>query len=133
MSRLFIKFLLFELAVIPTVVLIFKSVSDRIVAGAMAGTVFVAIGAWIFISGLRDVKIRRSPTFVMACVHLFGVALPMMITRLLNQSIAFQEVKIWGLPGPAFHSLSTGVYFVLLAATLLDAVRHWRKSAAAKN
>lgn len=123
MKQTYLKFLIAELFVIATAIASFRFISERILAGAIAGTFFSALGFWIVFTGLRNNSVRRSATFWCGCVHLFGVALPMMITRLLNHRLEFRDVAIWGLPGPAFHQLSTAIYFLLLLTTAIDLVR----------
>lgn len=127
MSRWFRNLLILEFAVIGVVAAIFKIVTARLYAGAMAGTLFVALGVWIVFWGLRIQAVRRSASFVVGAIHLFLVALPMMIVRFLNVSAEFADVKIFGLSGPAFHRLSSVVYLLLIAATLFDWYRFRRK------
>lgn len=127
MSRWFRNLLIIELAVIAAVTVIFKIIPTRLYAGAMAGTLFVALGVWIVISGVRDRQVRRSASFALGAIHLFVISLPMMLIRFLNASSAFADVRIFGLAGPAFHQLSSVVYLLLIVATLVDWYR-FRKS-----
>lgn len=122
-SRNFLRFFVVEILVIAVAVASFHFIHEKIFAGVVAGTAFTALGAWIFACGVRSPSLRKTPTFWFGCIHLFIVALPMMITRLLNHAAEFKDVLIWGLPGPVFHQISTGVYFALLAATIFDFVR----------
>jgi len=122
-SRLFLRFFVVEVLVIAVAVMSFRFIPERIFAGVVAGSAFTALGTWIFWSGARLSRLRRTPTYWFGCLHLFVVALPMMITRFLNHSAEFKDVLILGLPGPVFHQLSTGVYFALLAATAFDFAR----------
>lgn len=126
MKKYFGFLLLAELAVIAVVVTIFRSIPDRFLAGAIAGTVFVLLGGYIVVSGLVE-KEKRGLSFWLGLVHLFVTSLPMMITRLLNSSTGFAEVNILGLPGPVFHRLSTTIYMILLIATALDFIFAWRR------
>ena len=123
MSRLFLLFLLAEIATIAIVVLIFRMIPDRLVGGAVAGSVFVLLGSWIVGTGLLIRPVRRSFTFYLGGLHLFFVALPMMITRFLNWAQAFSEIRVLGLPGPVFHRLSTFVYLAMIIGTTID---FWR-------
>lgn len=123
MKHVFRTFFILEIVVILLVITTFKLVPTRIMAGAIAGSFFVVLGAWIFFSGLRDRQVLKSASFVMGTIHLFVVALPMMITRFLNASSAFTDIQILGLPGPLFHRLSTAVYFALMMATIFDWIR----------
>lgn len=126
-KSLFAKLLVAELLVIGLVVLVFRVFHERLVAGAVAGSIFVSLGSWILWVGLRSRSFRSTFTFWAGCAHLFLSALPLMVTRFLNQSASFTDVRVLGLPGPVFHQLSTGIYFVLLLATIVDQVRFWRR------
>ncbi len=123
----FVWILVLEILVVIAVTAAFKLIDQRLVAAAVAGTIFVILGLVIFIMGLRDASFRRSFTFPVGCLHLFGVALPLMIVRFLNTTVQFSEVRIWGLPGPLFHQISGGVYWLLMIAAVADAVRNWRQ------
>jgi hypothetical protein len=120
MKNLFRNFLIAEFLVILIVSVVFKLITERLIAATVAGSIFVILGAWIVGSALRYRSIRKTPTFVLGCAHLFVIALPLLIIRLMNYSSAFENIKIWGLPGPVFHQLSTAVYFVMMIATAFD-------------
>ena len=130
MKANFRSLFLAEWIVIGVVICIFKFTETRLIAGALAGSVFVILGGWIFLTGLRDRSFRRSLTFWAGCLHLFASSLPLMITRFLNQTTSFQEVSVLGLSGPTFHRLSTSIYMILLVATFIDWMRVRRKSVA---
>lgn len=123
MSKKFRNYFIGELVVIFAVVAVFKIVSERLQAGAVAGTLFVALGVWIVSAGVRDRGFRKTPTFIMALVHLFGSALPLMITRFMNSAAVFDDIRVLGMPGPVFHQVSTGIYLLLMASTVFDWVR----------
>ncbi len=130
MKSIFAKFFSGELVAIVVAITSFTMIPERILAGVIAGSVFSALGLWIVASGFWGQwhrEVRTSWTFWLGSVHLFGVALPMMITRLLNHSLEFKDVLIWGLPGPVFHRLSTVIYSLLLLATAVDFVLTFRR------
>jgi hypothetical protein len=127
MKRIYLRFLISEILMIGAVALIFRTIPDRVLAGVVAGTLFVSLGLWILVLGLVSIKSvdpdRRfwhSATFWAGCAHLFLTSLPLMITRLLNWSTSFEQVDVLGLPGPVFHRLSTTVFSVLILATAFD-------------
>jgi len=130
MVRTFARFLIAEVLIVILAVCSFVLIKKPIVAGFVAGVFFVSLGVWIVWSGLRSRGIRYSGTFGLGCVHLFIIALPLMITRFLNVSVDFTEVRILGLSGPLFHQLSTVVYFSLMFATSVDLFFAWRKARA---
>ena len=124
----FMILLVVEVLVVVVAMSSFRFISERLLAAAVAGTVFVCLGLAIFIMGIRDAKFRKTFTFTIGCVHLFAVALPMMIVRFLNTTSAFSQVDIWGLPGPVFHKLSTYVYFALMLGAIADGVLARRRN-----
>lgn len=121
--RRFTFYLLFEVLAVVVAMASFRYVMPRLLAGAIAGVCFVAIGAWIVGAGIRHKELRRSFSFSLSAVHLFLVAIPMMTVRLAFPSESFSDLHIWGLSGPAFHQLSTDVYGVLFFATVIDLLR----------
>ncbi len=125
MTRIFRNYLLGEILVIIAVPSIFRGIESRLIAGAVAGTIFVALGVWIVMRGLRDSSFRWTPTFIMGAIHLFGSALPLMITRLMNAAAGFEDVLVLGLPGPVFHQVSTGIFSLLMIATGVDCIRSY--------
>lgn len=130
MGKTYRNLFLFEVAVIVAVVFVFRTIQERIVAGAVAGTLFVLLGLVIVGWGLKVPTARRTPTFIAGLVHLFGSALPLMVTRFLNSAAVFEDVRVLGMPGPVFHQVSSYVYLGLMIATVFDWVRS-RKAASA--
>lgn len=124
-SRQYLSFLIVEILVIFAVGGIFQLIANRLYAGMVAGSIFVSLGVWIVLGGVRSSK--KGWSLFVGLVHLFLIAIPMLSIRLLNASAEFQDVKIWGLPGPVFHKLSTWVYMVLIVATLADFVQAKRR------
>ncbi len=120
------RFLLYFLAEIGSAVLavvLFRLISNRFVAGSVAGFAFILLGLFIFGFGLVDHRLRVSWSFRIACLHLFFVSIPMLSVRLSNFGVAFGDLAVWGIPGPSFHKVSEGVYLALVVGTLIDAYR----------
>ena len=116
-------FLGLEILVIGLVILIFRTIERRLIAGLVAGSIFIILGLIVLSPGFKSAAFRRTPTFVMAWVHLLFSALPLFISRLCNWNADFKDVRVMGLNGPHFHTVSTGIYFLLMAATAFDAIR----------
>lgn len=104
---------------------VFKIFESRLLAGAMAGAYFVLSAGYMFAMILRWRDRWRALTLYAVSVQLFVIALPMVITRFWNYARPFEDVRILGLAGPEFHSLSTRVFSVLMVATVIDAIRAW--------
>ncbi len=115
-----------EILVIVVAVTFFSLIQNKFVAGMWAGQVFVLLGLWILLSGIRSSAFRKTATFWLGCASLFLTALPLMITRMLNYTLAFEQVNVLGIPGPIFHHISTALYFTMMAGTVFDLVQSYR-------
>ena len=127
MTKFYGWLLAFEFLVAASAPVIFKTIESRLVAGMVAGSIFVAIGIFIFMIGVQNREFRRTPTFWTGCIHLFGSALPLLMTRLANFSRGFEDLQVLGLPGPVFHQVSTVIFALLMLATTFDLIRAWRQ------
>jgi hypothetical protein len=121
------KFLMYlfvaELAVVFAVGAVFRFVEPRLTAAFIAGSMFVLLGITIVTYGLMNRKFIKTPTFALGCIHLFGIALPLLVTRMIYSDRGFADVNVWGMPGPVFHKLSTWIYMGLMLATVFDLYR----------
>lgn len=118
-------FLALELLAVVWAGLVFRIFESRLVAGAMAGGFFVLSASFMAYRAYHWPDKWISPTWYAVLTHLFGISLPMVITRFLNAGVPFEQVRIWGLEGPVFHKLSTTVFSILMLATLVDLARVW--------
>ena len=105
---------------------VFSIFESRLLAGALAGTYFVASGLYMFRVVWRWQDKWMSLTIYPLIVHVFVISIPMVVARFSQFQSNFEQIKIWGLEGPAFHQLSTTVFGGLLLATVLDLVRALR-------
>jgi hypothetical protein len=112
-----------EMIVIGVVTALFQLIPLKVYAAIAASVVFIAMGIFINIAALRWNEFYKSATFWVAQAHLFFSAIPLLVYRLLNFNTGFDQIQIFGIPGPEFHEIATRIYVVLLAATLLDLVR----------
>ena len=123
MARIHALLFLVEAIVVGLVIAIFRLIENRIVAGGVAGTVFVLLGLLIVILVWKKGGRWKALSLYAGGVHLFGVALPLLITRMMNTSMPFDAMFVWGLPGPVFHKMSNYVYLVMMATTVVDWAR----------
>ncbi len=110
-------FLFTEVLTVPVVILIFKFIEPKSHAGIVAGLFFVLIGALLVLRNFSWVNYKKSPVFWLSCVHLFLIALPMLVFRFMNLDIPFEEVRILGLEGPVLHKISENVFMCLIVST----------------
>ncbi len=117
MKRLFLA----EVVGVVFAAVVFRFGLDPRVAGLIAGLVFVTVGIYGVIVGWRDR--RNSPITVavgaLAFIHVVGVALPMLGFRLLKWDEPFERIAVWGMTGPAFHTISTRLYGFWMFVTAL--------------
>ncbi len=123
LRRKFLTFLFLEIATSLLVILIFRYSPNRQIAGVVAGSLFISIGAFILYS-LRLKSLRfKTFTFPAALVHLFATALPLLIVRILNWGTPHADLFVWGLPAPTFHKLAEKIFMILMLCTVFDFLR----------
>lgn len=109
----------------------FSLLPSRYMAALVAGTGFLLLGIYIAAVMFRLRK-WKSALFWMAVIHLVIFSIPLLGSRLLDPSTAFEEMTFWGMPGPEFHKLSERFYGLFIVVTLIEgALVGWaaRKSA----
>ena len=121
-------FLALEVFAIIWAVRMFALLPSKLWAGALAGGYFVVSGIFMLTLSQRWPHKWKSLTWYILFVHVFAVSLPMLVSRFAQVALEFADVKIMGFSGPVFHQISTGVFSVLILATLIDWVRAWRSS-----
>lgn len=126
-------FLSLEVVAIAVAGASFALIPSRLIAGLVAGAYFILFSAWMLGRIWRMPDRWRVLTLYPLLIHLFVVSLPMVVTRLLHADADFSDVRIWGLPGPAFHHLSTNVFSVLMVATVVDLILAYVRNARAKS
>ena len=129
MVRFYAVLLLVEFIAAAMAPVIFINIENRLIAGMIAGAIFVALGIFILLVGMRFHSFRKTATYWAGCLHLFGSALPLLVTRLFNYSKGFEDILVLGLPGPVFHRVSTLIFLGLMIATTFDLIRVWRARA----
>jgi hypothetical protein len=102
---------------------VFSQIESRLIAGALAGGYFVLSAAYMLQRALKWRDRWRSTMIYPLGLHLFGISLPMIVTRFMQAQLNFEDIQIWGLPAPLFHQLSTWIFAALMAATVTDLIR----------
>lgn len=116
-------FLGLELFAVLWAGLVFSLLPSKLLAGALAGGYFVLSGLFMLYRLAHWSKPWQSVTIYPLLVHVFGVAIPMLVTRFVHADLDFSQVRVWGLPGPVFHQFSTTIFTFLIAATVIDLLR----------
>ena len=108
---------------IVSVVMLFRLVPDRQLAGYIAGTLFVLMGLWVTISEFKMGRGLRSVSFWAGLVFLVFSALPILGIRALNPGVPFDELSVFGVPGPQLHVISNGTFMLMITATIIEIIR----------
>lgn len=128
-KRDLVVFFILEIFAIIWAGALFSVLSSRMLAGGLAGGYFVVSGLFM----LWKIRSWSAPwsalTTYVLIAHVFLISIPMLVTRWIQSSEEFSEVRIFGLPGPMFHQLSTLVFTLLIVCTVVDWIRYWRAMA----
>jgi len=109
-----------EIITVPTVIALFKTVEPKKTAAVIAGSLFVALGFFIYSKSYRA---RKSLTLYASFAHLFFFSLPMLTKRIFYWNSDFEDILFYGMSGPHFHKVSEILFVVLLTASLVDFAR----------
>jgi len=123
MRKKFLLFLILEIAVTLSVIIIFKTIENRSFAGLFAGSLFTGLGAYIFIELIKTKSTFRFFSFYGVCIHLFFSAIPLILTRVLNWDIPHSDLIIFGMEAPLFHSIAEKIFVILMLCTLIDLMK----------
>ena len=124
-------FLALELFAIGWAGAAFTILESKLIAGALAGGYFVVSGIVMLGMAVHWPEKWKSVTWYVLFVHVFLISLPMLMSRFAQMALSFDEVRVFGIPGPVFHQISTGVFSVLIVGTIVDWLRTWRTAKSA--
>lgn len=118
-----VLFFILEILAIFWAGMLFATLENKRFVGALAGAYFVLSGLFMLYRAVRWPARWSSPTWYALMVHVFVISLPMLLLRFLQRDLDFNDVRILGLSGPAFHNLSSIVFTLLIVATIVDWIR----------
>jgi hypothetical protein len=122
-KRDLIVFLVLQLIAIVVAGASFKIFESRVVAGAVAGSYFVASGLYMVRRVWRWFDRWQALMTYPLLVHVFVISIPLLVIRMSNTGVEFSDLKIFGVPGPVFHQISTTIFMIMMIATVVDLVR----------
>lgn len=123
MKKELIYFLFAEIFVVLSTISIFKLVDSPKTAGIIAGCQFSVLSIFIFYKLFsKFLHPLKTASLYANSLLFFGSTLPMLFTRITNFSKNFDDLKVFGLPGHAFHMISEKIYLILILSTILDMV-----------
>jgi hypothetical protein len=116
---------------IPCVIFIFATITDRRVAGLVAGIGFIFIPLFNIFNECRSkVFSKLSISRITVSVLFVSVsALPIFLFRVFNWEKSLEEISIFGLiTGRDLHHLSNKLYIVMLSVYLLTNIIQMTKN-----
>jgi uncharacterized protein (DUF486 family) len=123
MRTRFFTYLFLEVLSTILVVATFKLISDRNVAGLVAGSIFIALGTYIILDLTKRNIHFRTFSFYGAFTHLFFTGIPLITVRLLNWSTPHEDLFVLGVPAPTFHRIAEKVFVILVLCTVIDLIK----------
>lgn len=117
------QILIFQLISIPAVVLYFKFIEPKKEAAIYAGVTFLLFGIFSYFKILNWPKFGKELLFWLINIHLFLISIPIFVSRLIFWNLDFENIRIFFIPAPYFHSASEKLYTLILAVVV---VKLWR-------
>lgn len=123
----YVVFFALQILVIIAVTLVFKIIEDRKIASIIASLCFIGSSLYYVIIEYKDGVWKYSSVFISSILFLMAVALPMLISRILQWDVEFSQVVVLGIPGPLFHRISNGFYIAMMLTTLWSLFQNRKK------
>ncbi len=123
-------FLLLEVIAVVLAAVVFKLIESRLLAGMIAGAYFVNSGLYMLWRIVQWPNRWQSFTLYPLLVHVFLISIPLVVVRATHLNTPFENLEIWGIPGPVFHKASTTIFALVVLATIGDLSRSRKKPAA---
>jgi hypothetical protein len=117
---IYIKILLLHAITIPSVVVIFKFIEEKKIAGALAAGLFILSAMYILLTIRKIPDYYAKWTYWFISIQLTLIALPMFLARLIFWTTPFNEIHFIFFSGADFHKFSEKVYLLLIASTFVD-------------
>ena len=112
-------FLGLEMAVVIGVILIFRIIENRGIAGSLAGALFLF--STLAILGLEWKQTRHwTWTMVGGVVFLVFSVLPILVVRALTHGTPFDQAEVMGLKGRWLHQISNYVFLIFLVGIFIS-------------
>lgn len=120
--RVWIELVLLGLHVLA-VVLIFRWIEDRRLAGLTAACLFLEIGLVVTFLEYRWGRALGSLAFWSALIFLLGSVVPVVGLRLTFWETPFDEIQWMGITGSQLHRISNFTYISMIAMVVVEGVR----------
>lgn len=109
-----------EVSCLALVPLFFKYIEPKKIAGLVAGSLFLSLGLLCLYYIFRSKRTKNVFFIIFSLVHLFVISIPMLVTRIINFTTDFSELRILGMQAQEFHSLSHLTFTALILASVAE-------------
>lgn len=106
-----------EVIVIFLVMMIFRFIPDRQIAATVAGVLFVGLPVIMMALEYRRARFAESYWYLAVLQFWVLFALPILGLRLMNWGVPFDQLSVFGVPGPLLHQISSKSYIVMMIVT----------------
>ena len=124
----FLGYLMAQVLVILAVLVIFRLIPERQLAATAAGILFVLLPLVLMILEYRRAELQEMLWFVAVLQFWTVFALPILGMRLANWGVPFEQLSVFGIPGPVLHQFSSKSYIVMMAFTAWCWIKLARRS-----
>ena len=111
----------FLVAWVLIVMLIFKVIPDKQIASLFAGGGFIVLPTLFLVEEIR--KQRNKAHIAILLIFLFFSAIPIFLLRVLNWGVDFSSINLLGISAEFLHRFANVLYMTIL----VSAIYHWRR------
>jgi hypothetical protein len=122
-QKRFLIYLAVQIAIIVSVVFIFKFNSDVKLASVQAGGLFVLLPVFLGVMEWKKSGFSRKSFYLGLLQFWVFFALPILGLRLLNWDTAFSELSVLGVRGASLHQYANYSYLTMMILTLWNYIR----------
>lgn len=119
-------YLLVQAVVVLLVVLIFRNIQDRRLAGLIAGGLFILSASSVALYEFRFGSALKSFSFWGSLCFLLFSAFPIFFLRISKWNEDFSQVSLFGLQGPQLHQMGNLLFLLALITYFIDSYRYNR-------
>lgn len=106
--------------------LAFAYFEDPKVAGRLTGPLFLLSGSFPFLLAIGGWLPKKTSSVVASMALTLFFSLPMLMIWYQSLGTSFVQMTFFGIPGPIFHRLSSGMFLILIGCEVFDL---WKFSA----
>lgn len=118
-KKKFLQDLGVQALVIVLVILNFKFMPDKKSASLIAGGLFLLTPSWRAWLEYRQARWSNTLWWLGVAQFLLLFALPIFFGRILNWSVEFEKISLFGVPLSLFHRFSSTSYFLMMLTTAI--------------